>query len=122
MSFFAEVVETPSTAPSSAMQNSATSGHPSPASGSSWSLPGTVNAAAVWIDSGGCRSAQRAARSSWRAAAAFSAWRSARIDESRSEAVRSVSTSASGAAASVSIMCSIVEKTTDNGLEVASVS
>ena len=31
MSFFADVVEIPRTAPSSAMQNSATSGHPSPA-------------------------------------------------------------------------------------------
>ena len=68
MSFFAEVVEIPSTAPSSAMQNSATNGHPSPASGSSWSEPGTVNTAAEWIDSGGWRSAHRAARSSWRAA------------------------------------------------------
>ncbi len=47
MSFFAAVVETPSTAPSSAMQNSATSGHPGPAIGSSCSQPGTVNAAAI---------------------------------------------------------------------------
>ena len=64
MSFFADVDEIPRTVPSSAMQNSATSGHPSPARGSSWSVPGTVNAAAEWIDSGGWRSAHRAARSS----------------------------------------------------------
>ena len=69
MSFFAAVDEIPRTAPSSAMQNSATSGQPSPAMGSSCSQPGTVNAAAEWIDSGGWRSAHRAARSSWSAAA-----------------------------------------------------
>ncbi|CAM3910522.1 hypothetical protein NOZE110980_19780 [Nocardioides zeicaulis] len=45
-------------------QNSVTSGHLSPAMGSSWSTPGTVNAAASWIEPGGCRSAHRAARSS----------------------------------------------------------
>ncbi len=39
MSFFADVVEMPRTAPSSARQNSATSGHPSPAMGSSCSGP-----------------------------------------------------------------------------------
>ena len=40
MSFFAAVVEMPRTAPSSAMQNSATSGQPGPAMGSSCSQPG----------------------------------------------------------------------------------
>ena len=64
MSFFAAVEEIPSSVPSSATQNSATSGQPWPAMGSSCSLPGRVNAAAEWIDSGGCRSAQRAASSS----------------------------------------------------------
>ena len=48
--------------PSSATQNSATSGQPSPAMGSSCSHPGTVKEAAEWMDSGGWRSAQRAAR------------------------------------------------------------
>ncbi len=37
MSFFAEVVVIPRTVPSSAMQNSATSGQPGPAMGSSCS-------------------------------------------------------------------------------------
>ncbi len=73
MSFFAAVVEMPRTVPSSATQNSATVGQPWPAMGSSCSHPGTVKVAAVWMDSGGWRSAHRAARSSWSAAARSSA-------------------------------------------------
>ncbi len=67
ISRFAETVEMPRTVPSSATQNSATAGQPSPAIGSSTSRPiprPLVNVAAEWIDSGGCRSAHRAARSS----------------------------------------------------------
>ena len=52
MSRFAETVEIPRTVPSSATQNSATDGQPWPAMGSSWSQPGSVKAAAEWIDSG----------------------------------------------------------------------
>ena len=116
MSFFAAVVETPKTAPSSAMQNSATSGQPSPAMGSSCSLPGIVNAAAEWIDSGGCRSAQRAASTSWSAAARSSASRRARMADSTSEGVRSSTSPASRTAAKSSIMRSILPPTTDNPL------
>ncbi len=115
MSFFAAVDEIPRTAPSSAMQNSATSGQPGPAMGSSCSQPGTVNAAAVWIDSGGWRSAHRAARSSWSAAALSSDARRSRRADSSSEAVRSSTPPASCGCASVSIMCSILRKPTDNG-------
>jgi hypothetical protein len=46
ISFFADTVEIPSTVPSSATQNSATNGQPSPAIGSSRSHPATVNVAA----------------------------------------------------------------------------
>ena len=63
---------------------------PSPAMGSSCSQPGTVNAAAEWMDSGGWRSAHRAARSSWSAAARSSGSVRARIEASTSEAVRSL--------------------------------
>jgi len=89
MSRFAAVVDTPSTAPSSATQNSATVGHPCPAMGSSCSHPRAVNAAAEWIDSGGCRSAHAAASSRRSAAArssvAFRARTTVRIpDASRS--------------------------------------
>ena len=65
MSFLADTVEMPRTVPSSAMQNSATSGQPGPAMGSSCSRPRRPppyeNVAAVWMDSGGWRSAHRAA-------------------------------------------------------------
>ena len=55
---FAETVEMPSTAPNSAMQNSATNGAPTPATGSSCSEPpGSRNAAASSTDVAGCRSA-----------------------------------------------------------------
>ena len=75
MSFFADVEEIPRTEPSSATQNSATSGQPGPAMGSSCSRPSErpkENVAAEWIDSGGWRSAHRAASASCRAAAASS--------------------------------------------------
>ncbi len=113
-SFFAAVVEIPRTVPSSARQNSATSGAPSPAMGSSCSQPGTVNAAASWIDSGGCRSAHWAARTSWAAAARVLMQRAAHGSRTgRREAVRS-STSPAPGPASVSIMCSILPATTDS--------
>ena len=114
-SFFAAVVEMPRTVPSSARQNSATSGAPSPAMGSSCSQPGTVNVAAEWIDSGGCRSAHRAAVTRRSAAARCSAAFCCRASVSRSEAVRS-STSPAPGPASASIMCSILPATTDSDL------
>jgi hypothetical protein len=92
MSFFAAVDVMPRVVPSSATQNSATNGAPSPAMGSSCCDPGTVNDAASWIDSGGCRSAHRAARSSWRAASVFSTSREALIVASRSAGERSSAT------------------------------
>ncbi len=113
MSFFAAVDEMPRTAPSSAMQNSATSGQPGPAMGSSCSQPGTVNAAAVWMDSGGWRSAQRAATSRSSAAAWSSAALRSRASASRAEAERSSST-LSPTCSSVSIMCLIIGESTDN--------
>ena len=109
---FAAAVETPRTPPSSAKQKSATHGAPSPAIGSSCSDPRTVKAAAEWIDSGGCRSAHCAARTSWRAAAAFSISREALIVAISAEAVRS-STSPAPVSASASIMCSILLAITD---------
>ncbi len=53
MSFFADTEVMPRAVPSSATQNSATSGVPGPAIGSSCSHPATVNDVAEWIDSGG---------------------------------------------------------------------
>ena len=96
MSFFAAVVEVPRAVPSSAMQNSATSGQPSPAMGSSCSHPRTVNAAAEWMDSGGCMSAQWAAISRSSAAAWSSVALRSRASARRSEAVRASASPASG--------------------------
>ena len=73
ISRFAAVVDTPSTAPSSATQNSATAGHPSPGDGLLVLAPAGGERGGEWIDSGGCRSAHRAARSSRSAAARSSA-------------------------------------------------
>jgi hypothetical protein len=92
MSFFAEVVEIPRTVPSSATQNSATRGHPGPAMGSSCSRPSPppmVKDAAASMDSGGWRSAQPAARDSWRAAAASSVARAVLIEVRIPDASRS---------------------------------
>jgi hypothetical protein len=114
MSFFAAVVEMPRTPPSSATQNSATSGAPSPAMGSSCSHPGTVNEAASWIDSGGCRSAHAAARISWSAAAWSSAALRSRIADSTAAGERSSATPRAGAS-SPSIMCTILVVGSDNG-------
>ncbi len=109
-------VEMPRTVPSSATQNSATIGQPSPAMGSSTSRPmprPAVKAAAWWIDSGGWRSAHRAARASRSAAARSSVAFRSRSASSSPEASRP-STSAPRPAASVSIMCSILDAATDN--------
>ena len=112
MSFFAAVVEIPRTAPSSATQNSATSGAPSPAMGSSCSQPGTEKVAASWIDSGGCRSAHRAARTSRSAAASASS----RSRGERGEQVGGgeVLDPTCLRPASASLMCSILPTTTDS--------
>ena len=53
MSFFADTEVMPRAVPSSATQNSATSGVPGPAMGSSCSHPATAKVAAEWMDSGG---------------------------------------------------------------------
>jgi hypothetical protein len=64
--------------PNSAMQNSATNGHPTPAIRSSPSAPGTWNAAASWIDSGGCASAHPHASPNSSASAASASRRRSR--------------------------------------------
>ena len=67
---FADTVEIPRTAPSSLMQNSATNGAPTPATGSSCSPPpGMTNAAAPSTESAGCRSAHAHAATSSSASA-----------------------------------------------------
>ena len=113
MSFFAASVEMPRTVPSSATQNSATSGQPGPAMGSSCSRPSRpppiMKDAAESIDSGGCRSAHLAAAVSRSAAALSSVAFRSRTNASRAAGLRSSSTSAPicGPAARV-LMCSIV--------------
>ena len=115
MSFFAAVVETPERgAELGDAELRGTSGHPSPAMGSSCSDPRTVNAAASWIDSGGCRSAQRAARSKRSAAAWFSACLRDRASASRPAGLRASASASAPGPASVSIMCLILVAATDS--------
>ena len=112
MSFFADTLVMPRTVPSSATQNSATSGVPGPAMGSSGSQPGTENDAAEWIDCGGWRSAQRAARSRTSAAARSSAALRERIEASSAAGPRA-SAPASAPASSTSIERSTLDKGSD---------
>ena len=71
-------VERPIAAANSARQNSATSGAPSPASGSGQSPPRVAQVAASWIDSGGCCSAHVTAATSRSASARSAATRESR--------------------------------------------
>ena len=115
MSFFADTLVMPRTVPSSATQNSATSGVPGPAMGSSCSHPATVKVAAEWMDSGGWRSAHWAASSRTSAAAWSSAALRERIEPSRAVGPMA-SAPASAPASDTSIMFSIVEKGSDSAL------
>ena len=86
ISAFPESVERPRAAANSAMQNSATSGAPSPARGRPVSPPPQTQVAASSIDSGGCCSAQVTAANSTSASARSATARRSRANPSTAEA------------------------------------